>query len=189
MSYGLMAYSVNIDKLKESCGSGDDSLRRAISGRFKNDIASTNQQLGYSNDRGEPSVFLAIRDLIIGDERNLDRVLYAYGFKYIVEFFGKFLDNNLFYPASYDFLVEEVGANLSETGATVEMFKLLNCYLPVSFPTPDDFPLYGYWSAERVAASVEPLAAFPEKTEELKAIQKWLEFAALKGEGIVGYYH
>lgn len=189
MSYGLMAYSVDIDKLQESCGSGNDALRRAISGRFKNYIASTNEQLGYANDRGEPSVFLAIRHLIMGDEQNLDRALYAYGFKYIVEYFGKFLDNSLFYPASYDFLLDEVGAQLTNAGATVKMFDLLNCRAPVSFPRPDDFPSYGYWSAESVATSVRPLETYSGKTEELESIQQWLEFAASRGEGIVGYYH
>jgi hypothetical protein len=188
MGYGLMVYSVNCDKIVEICGSGDDKLRRSISGRFKDDIASTNENLGYSNERGEPSVFLAIRHLIMGEEKNLPGVLYGYGLKYIVEYFGKYLDNNLFYPCNIEYL-DEIDSQLAQTGASIKISDLIFQKLPIAFPIPSDFPLYGYWDAKTVGENVEYLQLCSEKTTEIQAIQQWLEFASIRGEGIVGYYH
>lgn len=125
MSYGLMVYSVDINKLISVCGSQDDALRRTISGRFKRDIASTNDQLAYSNERGEPSVFMAIQHLIMGNDKTLDGALYACAFEYINRHFGKFLDNNLFYPCSMNFLTEEVNSHLTTAGTTLDMGNLL----------------------------------------------------------------
>ena len=58
---------------------------------------------------------------------------------------------------------------------------------PVSFPPPDDFPAIGYWSAENVAANVEPLRA--GTTDEVRTVAKWTAQAAAAGWGIVGFYH
>ena len=188
MGYGLMAYSVSIEKVVAACGSGDDGLRRAISGRFKTKIASVNDQLGYSNERGEPSVFEAIRHLITGQEKTLNGALYGYGFEYIVRFYGRFLDNGRFYPAPWMYLVEEFASELKQTGAVVNMFDLMTA-APLRLPPPDDFPNYGHWTAADVAASVEPVRQAENKSEELQAIAQWLEFAAGRSEGIVGYYY
>jgi hypothetical protein len=56
MGYGLMVYSVDLDKILAVMGSGDDRVRKAISGRFKDHIMEINTVLCYSNDRGDPSV-------------------------------------------------------------------------------------------------------------------------------------
>jgi hypothetical protein len=188
MSYGLMVYSVDIDKVLSACGSGDDGLRRAISGRFRDRIADTNDQLGYSNERGEPSVFEAIRHLILGQDKSLDSALYGYGLKYIVEFYGRFLDNSLFYPAPMEFITGEVGGKLADTGAVVKMSDLVYAS-PIQLPRPDDFPLYGHWTAADVAQSAAPVRTYADKTPELQAIEGWLTYAEDNGEGIVGYYH
>jgi hypothetical protein len=189
MGYGLMVYSVDISKLISICGSRNDALRRSILGRFKRDIVSTNEQLGYSNERGEASVFMAIQHLIMDDAKTLDGALYAYGLEYIIRFFGKFLDNNLFYPCSIDFLTEEINNHLKSANATLDMGDLIFRNSPISFPSPDDFPFYGYWRPEVVKVNIEPLNAHSAKTPELEAIQEWLKDADSKGEGIFAYYY
>lgn len=189
MGYGLMVYSVDINKLTSVCGSQDEALRRTISGRFKRDITFTNDSLGHSNERGEPSVFMAIQHLIMGDAKTLDGALYAYGFEYIIKHFGKLLGNNLFYPCRMNFLTEEVNSHLTSAGTTLDMGNLIYQSSPVEFPSPDDFPLYGYWRPEDVAANIQPLNTYNDKTPELKAIQGWLEFAGSKGESIFTYYY
>lgn len=145
--------------------------------------------MGYSNERGEPSVFMAIQHLIMGDAKTLDGALYAYGFKYIIQHFGKFLDNNLFYSCPISFLTEEVQSHLISAGTTLDMGDLIYQRSPVNWPLPDEYPLYGYWRLLDVAANIQPLNAHNDKTPELKAIQGWLEFAGCKGEGIFAYYH
>ncbi|GIG64433.1 DUF7691 family protein [Phytomonospora endophytica] len=187
MGYGVMAYSVDIDKLVALCGSGDDRMRRVISGKSRESIYRTNDQLGLSNERGEPSVFTAINHLILGEEMTLEGYMYGYAFKYIVEFSGRFLSNGPFYPCSSDYLSDTVDAELAEVGASVRMTDLIWDGAPVSFPRPDDFPMIGHWTAEQVAASVEPVRA--GTSEELKTIGTWLDQSAAQGRGIVGFYH
>jgi hypothetical protein len=50
MGYGLMAYSINFEEVTALYASGNDKIRRAISGRFKDRIASSNEQLEYSKN-------------------------------------------------------------------------------------------------------------------------------------------
>jgi hypothetical protein len=187
MGYGVMAYAVDIDKLVAFCGSGDDRMRRVISGKFREDIYRINDDLGWSNERGEPSVFTAIKHLIMGEEKTLEGTMYGYGFKFIVEFSGRFLDNGPFYPCPSQYLSDTVDVELAGVGATISMSGLIFDGAPVSFPSPDDFPAIGHWTADQVADNVEPLRA--GSSTELKTISKWLDQAAATGRGVVGFYH
>lgn len=186
MSYGVMAYLVDFDKLVALCGSGDDQTRRMISGRFRERISRLNTDLDWSNERGEPSVFEAIRHLVMGDEKTLDGAMYGYGFKFVVEFLGRSLDNAPFYPCSSDHL-SAVDAQLAEVGASIRMTGLVFGGAPVSFPHPDDFPSIGHWNPAQVAQGVEPLRA--GTSNELRTIAKWLDQTATADQGIVGFYH
>jgi len=187
MGYGVEAYTVDIDVVRAVCGGGDDQRRQAICGRFRDDIARIHDELGLSNDRGAGNLFTAIGQLVIGGEKPLDGYLYGYGFKYVVEFFGRFLDNGPFYPCPSSYLAEHVDPAIKATGATLSMDDLIFGGAPVSFPPPDDFPAIGYWSAENVAANVEPLRA--GTTDEVRTVAKWTAQAAAAGWGIVGFYH
>ncbi|MBB6048954.1 DUF7691 family protein [Armatimonas rosea] len=188
MGYGLMVHSVDLDKILALCGSGNDTVRRSISGRFRQQIIQRNNDLDLSNERGEPSIFEGIRHLIMGGEKTLPGFVYSYAFEYLVEFYAKTLDNSLFYTCKFDWLREEIGEQLRAAGAVVEMDSLL-FERPIDAPAPDDFPVYGHWKAAAAAASIAPLRAVENKSEELAAILAWCEFAASRGEGIVGYYY
>lgn len=187
MGYGVMAYAVDIDKLVALCGSGDDRMRRVISGKFRADIYRTNDDLGWSNERGEPSVFTAIQHLVMGEEKTLEGAMYGYAFKVIVTFSGRFLDNGPFYPCSSQYLSDTVDVELRDVGATIRMSDLIFGGAPVSFPAPDDFPAIGHWTADEVARNVEPLRT--GSSTELKTIATWLDQAAATGRGVVGFYH
>lgn len=187
MGYGVMAYAVDIDTVRAVCGGGDDRRRRAICGRFRGEIMRFDDEFELSNERGEENLFTAIGQLVMGGEKPLEGYLYGYGFKYIVEFFGRFLDNGPFYPCPSSYLSEQVDPAIKATGAAVSMSGLVFGGAPVAFPAPDDFPGIGYWSAASVAASVEPLRA--GTTEEVRTIAGWTAQAAALGQGIVGFYH
>jgi hypothetical protein len=187
MGYGVMAYAVDIDAVQTLCGSGDDQRRRAICGRFRDDIARLNDDFDLSNDRGADNLFTAIGQLVMGGEKTLDGYLYGYGFKYIVEFFGRFLDNRPFYPCPSSYLSEQVDPAIEATGATLRMSDLIFAGAPVPFPPPDDFPAIGYWTADDVAVNVEPLRA--GTTDEVRTVAGWTAQAAADGRGIVGFYH
>ncbi|BCJ76315.1 hypothetical protein CS0771_58590 [Catellatospora sp. IY07-71] len=187
MGYGVMAYAVDIDKLVALCGSGDDRTRRAVSGRFRDRIQRLNDDLGWSNERGEPSVFTAINHLVLGEQPTLDGAMYGYAFKFLVEFSGRFLDNRPFYPCRSHYLSDTIDPELAALGAGIRMSGLIFGGAPVAFPSPDDFPAIGHWTAAQVAADAERLRE--ASTIELKTISGWLDEAAATGRGVVGFYH
>ena len=84
MGYGVMAYAVDIDKVRALCGSGDNQTRRAVCGRFRADISRSNDWFDLSDDRGAPNIFTAIEHLVMGGDKPLDGYLYGYAFKYVV---------------------------------------------------------------------------------------------------------
>jgi hypothetical protein len=187
MGHGVMAYAVDIDAVQAVCGSGDDQRRRAICGRFRAGITRLNDEFDLSNDRGADNVFTAIGHLVLGGDKTLDGYLYGYGFKYIVEFSGRLLNNAPFYPCPSSYLSEHVDPALKATGATLSMSDLIFRGAPVSFPPADGFPAIGYWTAGEVAAGVEPLRA--GTTDEVSTVAQWTAQAAAAGQGIVGFYH
>lgn len=191
MSYGVMAYAVDIDKVKALCGSGDNQTRRAVCGRFRADISRTNEYFDLPGDKGAPNLFTAIEHLVMGGDKPLRGYLYGYGFKYIVEFLaGRMLDNGPLYPCNSTYLFDTVDPALKATGADLSTSDLIYGGAPVSFPAPDDFPGIGYWSAEEVAAAEEPLRTVGDDTiEQVRAIADWVTRAKSRGQGIIGFYH
>ena len=187
MGYGVMAYAVDIDALVALCGSGDNQRRRAICGRFREDISRTNDYFDCSNERGEPSIFTAIEHLVMGGDKTLPGYLYGYGFKYIVQFHGKFLNNGPFYPCRSSYIEEEIDPAIAATGSSLRMFQLIFRGAPVSFPPPDDFPGIGYWTADEVEQGLQPMRS--GTTTELVTIASWLGRASAEKKGIVGFYH
>jgi hypothetical protein len=182
-----MAYSVDIDGLRALCGSGDNQRRRVICGRFRGDIERFNDEFGLSGERGGENLFTAIQHLVMGEEKTLPGYLYGYGFKYIVQFSGRFLDNSPFYPCPSAYLLDEVDPAIAATGARISMSGLIFDGPPVPFPRADDFPAIGYWTAADVAGAVEPLAS--GTTDEVRMLARWTAEASSSGRGIVGFYH
>ena len=190
MSYGVMAYAVDIDTLTALCGSGDKPTRRAVCGRFRADISRSNDWFDLSSERDAPNIFTAIEHLIVGDDKTLDGYLYGYGFKYIVQFAGRMLDNGPFYPCPSTYLDDTVDPAIRATGAKLSMSDLIFGGAPVTFPRPDDFPAIGHWTADEVAAAEAPLrAAGDDVTEEVRTVTEWVAYAKGRSQGIVGFYH
>ena len=189
MSYGTMVYSVDFDKLESVFNSGDDKARRMISGRFRANIYSTNDQLGWSNERGADNVFEGIRHLIMGGEKNLPGVMYGYAYKYIVEFYGTFLSNEHFYPCNSAWQEEHIQPQLDALGVKLSLLSLSFGGALTTFPTPDDFPGIGRWTPAAIATALPIMAAASDLSPELAEIKSWLAFASAKGNGLVGFYH
>jgi hypothetical protein len=185
MSSGLMVYAVDIDKLLAVCGSGDRRVRQTINERARPRIAQ------LEADFGKASITTAINHFIDGEDRTLDGVVYSYAYNVMVDYyFGEFLDNSYFYPGWYNGSAEKskrIDADLEAAGASVRLKDLDALGAPIAFPHPEDFPGYGWWSTEMVSVSLPALRACAAKSSELQAIWRWLERAAGKNQGIVGF--
>jgi hypothetical protein len=127
--------------------------------------------------------------LIVGELLNLPPELYAYGFKFIVRFFGEHLDNSPFSPCDLAFLTDEIDAGLEETGATLCMANLVFRGAPVDFPRPDDFPLIGYWTVAEVRDNYPVLKDYKPLARTLVTIRSWLHYANKRHQDIVAFYH
>ncbi len=191
MSYGLMVYAIDINKLQAVCGGGDIELYEEIVERFRSDIASVNTALDLeSYHQSDPSIFEGIRHLIMGLPKNFDGAIYGYGLEFIVRYFGTFLNNSLFYPCDLNLLSETIGDR--QIGVSID--NLIFRRPITGLPFPDDFPMYGHITNSEVASVAPQLHGIVDEyadkeIDELASIAKWFEFAADRQLGLVGYYY
>jgi hypothetical protein len=191
MSYGLMVYAVNIEQLQAVCGGGDMALYEKIIDRFRAHIADRNQSFDLRPyHQTDPSIFEGIRHLIMGHTKSFDGYIYGYGLEYIVRYFGKPLNNEMFYPCDLNILSTTIGDRLTD----VQIDNLIFRGLLPGIPYPDDFPTYGHLKSAEVANAAiqlkDVLADYADREmNELAFIAAWLQYAANRHEGLVGYYY
>lgn len=188
MGYGLMVYAVDPAKLIAACGSGDDSLRRGIHEIEGERLAQLDRNFDLAGQKGGPSFSTAVDQLIMGGEKPFPSYLYGYAYEAIVDFLGDFLDNSLFYPVSFQ-LMAEIDLQLAKCGVPLRIKQLTSGASPAVIPRPDEFPAFGWWPPEEIGISLPRLQAKPAKSDEVNAIQKWLERTAGSKEAIVGFYY
>jgi hypothetical protein len=193
MSYGFMVYSVDLDKFTAAFGSKDDKLRRMISGRFKGEFKS------YDEDRDEGALPLrdALRQLIMGDALDpRSGSTYAYACKLVCEHFGKFMPNAPLLPIRLQF-IDDVDDALREMGVfeVVSLSKLAYRGLPLDLPPPDDFPMTGHMTSAEVRIARERLDAATyggdhrDIAEAIDCIRDWLQAASDRGHAMVSFVH
>lgn len=190
MGYGTMVYAVDFNKLDSVLDSGDDKVRKMISGRFRSDIYRLNDDFDLSNERGAPNAFEAIRHLIMGGERTLPGHIYGYSYKFVIEFFGRFLPNDCFYPCSWSHQDAEYQPQLEAlgTGLSIDALNYGGPY-GVRFPSPDDFPGIGHWTPEAIATGWDAMREVEDLSAEMQQVRGWLETATKANLGLVAFYH
>lgn len=182
----LMIYSTDTARLDGLFGSGDDKARRMVSGRFRSQISSRNDQLGYSNERGADSIFTGIRHLIMGDDKTLSGDLYFNAYEMIVQSCGHFLDNSHFCPFRGSWL-EDVNATLASHGSTLDLDALAYGGARVEFPEPAPELGTGGWDHERIASNLKTLDGASGLPAEVQEIRSWLRHAKDHGRELVGF--
>ena len=193
MSYGFMVYSIDLDKFTAAFASKDDKLRRMISGRFKGEFTS------YDENHGEGDLSLrdALRQLIMGDALDpRSGATYAYASKLICEHFGKFMPNAPLYPIPLS-LIDEVDDALRVMGVfeAVSLSSLSYRGLPVELPRPDDFPMTGYLSTDEVRIAHERLGSATyggdnrDISEAIDCIRDLLQLASDRDHAMVSFVH
>lgn len=198
MSYSLSLYAVNLAQVREAVGSGDQKLRRMVGGRFKREMARDDEWFSDQIGNGAPTRYEALRAVIDGgpfDESHAFQ--YAYAYKMLCEFHGRFLDNSSFSPFRGRWLdvVDEGLASLGVKAVSVGEFTYGS--LPSPLPRPDDLPDYGEWSpdecreglAQWEAAAPERKAALdPEVLEAAESCAGWMrQVTEREGYGIAGF--
>jgi hypothetical protein len=189
MGYGFMIWAVDTKKLQSVVGSKDEKLRRMIGGRFKHDIARLDDM--FDN----PNTYEALRQIVDGTiPAGARGAVYSYAFKLLVEHFGKFQNNNCLYPwNSPDF--GPIDSALAEMGVPLKFNTLQFGGLPVSLPSPDDFPCTGWLSPDDCRNIHEALkkATYAGNDDHVREIietmREWFRIATDKGWGLVSYYH
>jgi hypothetical protein len=192
MSYGLMVYAVNIEQLQAVCGGGDMALYAQIVERFGAEMGEQDRQFGHQiYHQSDPSMAAGLRQLLLTGRGNaFDGYIYGYALEYIVRFLGKRLNNQLFYPCEINFLSATIGNRL--TGVQIDNLIFRGLLMDVTYP--DDFPLYGHLTAAEVTTAAaqlqDVLADYADQDlDELAWIAAWLQYAADRNQGLVGYYY
>jgi hypothetical protein len=192
MSGCLMVYSVNMDRLLATCGSGDKRLIQTLSRRYKHTIDlifedAAEAGITHWTPDGE---FLPVRHLIMGKADSiLPGDFYGYGFKFIVEHMGYFLDNHVFCPTRLNFILDEAETLLKASGATVRLSDLVMRGSPVAFPPPEGYPMIGYWRPDEIHDNNARLRGAALDRGVIASIRAWLAYAASRNEGIIGVYY
>jgi hypothetical protein len=192
MGYGLTVYAVNIEQLQAVCGGGDMALYDQILHRFGAEIGDQDVRFGHQiYHQTDPSIAEGIRQLLLtGRGKSFDAYIYGYGLEYIVRYLGKPLNNAMFYPCDLDILSATIGDLL--TGVQIENLVFRGLLADVIYP--DDFPTYGHLTTDEVASAAVQmkgvLADYVDRDMDERAfIASWLEYAAQRHEGLVGYYY
>ena len=199
MSYSLSLYAVDLARVREAVGSGDQKLRRMVGGRFKGDMARDDDWFSYEIRNGAPTRYEALRAVIDGGPfEEAHAFQYAYAYQMLCRFHGRPLDNGSFSPFRGRWLdaVDEGLASLGVKAVSVAEFG--SGSPPPPLPRPDDLPGYGEWSAEQCreglaqweAATPEQRAALdPEVLRAAESCAGWLRQVAQREDcGIAGFH-
>jgi hypothetical protein len=165
MSYSLMPYAVDLQRLRSAVGSKDEALLAEIQEANPATFADDDP------DEDEISVGGALRDLIMGHAPVVVSAhQYGYALKVLVEHLGEWLPSDMWEGITWRVL------------QTTGMGDLLqNSGSPIPLPKMDDgFPVFGHLTAERVKELASKLGDTPPTTVDLsgkkkrRGLQEWL---------------
>lgn len=190
MGQCLEVYSVSRAALAKAINSGNDNIRRQISGRSRSEIDRISEWYKWSTQRGEPTVFEAIRHLVMDDERTLpDHLMYHSAYKCIVSPYATFLDNTEFCPFRGHYL-DDINAELKTAGTTLSMYGIAWGGAPADFRIPSNYHdvATGTWDEESIASNLVVLNQYEECSPALLQIRTWLAHAHSHQNMLVGFH-
>ncbi|MYS86876.1 DUF7691 family protein [Embleya scabrispora] len=196
MSMSLSLFLVDPEVTRAVVGSGDVRVRRAIGGRFKQEMSHDDDYFAHEIENGAPTRYEALTAVVDGgpfDEKHAFQ--YGYAYRMVCAFHGRRLWGNSFSPFKYAWLgyVDEALKSLGIEAVTVSEFGY---GLPSPLPYTD-LPGNGVWSPDACAVALaqyeavteEQLAALDREVREaVEEIGGWLrEARAHPGRGVVGF--
>ena len=207
MSFGLMAFAVNLRQIRKAVGSRSKSLLLELREEFEDELTEDREQVEEANedDDFDPELSLedALRHLIMDEERwDYEGPKYGHAVEMICSFYGEFLPNDHWtgIPVHWPESVDEA---LHDTGVSVETFSilnhLLNRSLPIDIPEIDDFPAIGYLTQAEIPTALAALTdeRFDSMTQDdsqkirtsLEQVREWLEICQREKSDLVCFYY
>jgi len=192
MSYGIMPYSVSIDRLKQAIGSNDAALAKSLKDRLRDSY-------DFDSDDDEVTPEQAVDQLISGSELQKG---YGHYYGTVIELlslqFGKMLENGAFSGMSSSW-ADEVDQALEDAGVPAEILRVTDHLMyrssPVTIPPPDDFPSIGYLTKSEIPAALQAMqsadmdSADDEQKEAMIQLKNWLEICSKASTDLVCFYH
>ncbi|MFI6583040.1 hypothetical protein [Embleya sp. NPDC050493] len=196
MSLSLSIFVVDPEVTRAVVGSRDVRVRRAIGGRFKQEMAQDDDYFASEIEAGAPTRYEALTAVVDGGPFNETHTFqYGYAYRMICAFHGRRQWGNSYSPFRFAWLghVDEALRSLGITAVQVSEFGY---GLPAPLPRTD-LPGHGVWSpADCVTALTQfeavteaQLAALDDDVREaVEECAGWLRAArASEGRGVVGF--
>lgn len=194
MSYGLMAYAVDVPRLRALLGSRDQEAFEALNEKL--DAGSIDEMIEGQLD-GEPGPRASdiLRQMVFGEPYD-PRLgfAYAYVFQQLCNHYGEFLDNSAWLPIPMKF-IDQVGRALERAGVPTEVFTvecLRSDKAPIPLPPIDDFPSIGWLAEDEVGPAAEALAkadmnaiSDDDERESAEALREWIQHCAEERRALV----
>lgn len=189
MSSTLSVYAIDLERLRQIAGSGDQVAMKEIADSQREFL----QGIDEIDEETEMRCVDALAEIIngsISDEG--PGYLYGYALEAICAHLGKTLPNIPSIAGATDW-IDEMEEALSGHGGDV-LSGLVYGGSPVKIRTPDDYPLIGSWPAEKIPTALEAMKSVDrseleeEADETFGQIHEWLMAAAKKpGVSLVGF--
>jgi hypothetical protein len=203
MGYGIMAYGIDFDMIREIVGSRDWEALERYQAHFTHDAAAIDELLQYHSpgeaEAALPTARDALRQLIAGEPLD-DRVgfAYAYCLKFLCDVHGDFLDNSTWYPVSAKFL-DLVQSALDGAGVsreTISILRLTGSGSPIPIPFVDDFPGIGFLAkpavrdASLALSRVNPVAITDDDVRQsILTLTEWVAICRERSCDLICFYH
>jgi hypothetical protein len=137
MGYGTQAYAVDIDRIRSTFGSRDETLLGAVEQAFADDLRRNDEWFSGEISRGAPTLREALAQILRGQIAGRQGAEFQYGYaaELLCKHLGRPLDNDDLIELVEDL---EIPTGLTDSGP------------PLPIPTSDAFPAVGFLTADRV---------------------------------------
>ncbi|MDZ4834714.1 MAG: hypothetical protein SGJ27_13130 [Candidatus Melainabacteria bacterium] len=165
MSYSIAVYAVDINKIKQVCGSNDQELLATIKRQHAERLEDADEWFVDEIKAGAPSLFDAVSALVLKQEMNKDFAFqYGYALEVLCNQFGQQIDSEFeSMSGGYFWELPDSIQSLVTTGA------------PVVIPAIEDFPTIGHKSLSDVRQELGAQPKFDPDSDEGEAFKHYVQ--------------
>lgn len=205
MGYIVQPFAVDLGKVRAAIGSKNKSLLSKLKKKFAEDFEQFDEMLADTLEEdeedasAEPLTMVdVLRHLIMGEPyRENIGFAYGYGFEFLCQHFGDFLDNGEWSAMRAEWF-DTVQKALKKAGVSEKALSFNQLVFrgpPVELPEIDDSPCIGYLTKAEIAKARAALTAADlskvKNTDAVASIEQiisWLDTCAKKKCDLVCTY-